>query len=322
MQLRIRKILSMALAAALIAPSFHALAQSDVSTYPDRPVRVVVNVSPGGGVDSIARILSQHLHETWKQPFVVDNRVGAGGSIGVELVAKAVPDGYTLLVCSSGVVTNAVTRPGSYDPGRDLTAITSLTSAPYLVLTTPTLPVSSVKELVALAKAKPGAISFGSSGTGGILHLSAELLAALSGTRMLHVPFKGSAPAYPAVASGDVNWVLGYPTSALPFVKAERLKAIAVTSMKRSRLLPDLPTVDESGVPGYEVMAWFGLFSPANMPADIVEKLNAEAKRAMHAPEVVRRTNLQGAEIVSNTPQAFAAEVKAELAKWRNLVKK
>lgn len=321
MRLQTRNVLLAALSAASVMPSFCAAAQSSTPAYPERPVRIVVNVSPGGGVDSAARIVSQHLHETWKQPFVVDNRVGAGGSIGVELVTKAAPDGYTLLVCSSGVVTNAAVRPGSYDPVRDLTAITSLTAAPYLVLASPSLEVSTVKELIALAKAKPGAISFGSSGTGGILHLSAELLVALSGTRMLHVPFKGVAPAYPAVASGDVHWILGYPTSALPLVRAGRLKAIAVTSTTRSRLLPDLPTVHESGVPNYEVMAWFGLFGPAGMPADIVAKLNAEAKRAMHAPEVVRRTNLQGAEIVGNTPQAFAAEVKAELAKWRNLVK-
>ncbi|HYC46944.1 MAG TPA: tripartite tricarboxylate transporter substrate binding protein [Burkholderiales bacterium] len=321
MQLRLRKILLSALAAASIAPSLCAAAQPGTPNYPDRPVRVIVNVSPGGGVDAVARVLSQHLHETWKQPFVVDNRVGAGGSIGVELVAKATPDGYTLLVCSSGVVTNAAARPGSYDPVQDLTAITSLTAAPYLLLTSSSLQVSTVKDLIALAKAKPGSVSFGSSGTGGILHLSAELLVALSGTRMLHVPFKGVAPAYPAVASGDVHWILGYPTSALPLVKAGRLKAIAVTSTTRSRLLPELPTVHESGVPGYEVIAWFGLFGPARMPANIVARLNAEAKSAMHSPEVVRRTNLQGAEIVSNTPQAFAAEVKAEFTKWRNLVK-
>ncbi len=322
MQLEIRKVLLAAVSASLITPSLCAAAQSSTPAYPDRPVRIVVNVSPGGGVDSVARILSQHLHETWNQPFVVDNRAGAGGSIGVKLVADAAPDGYTLLVCSSGVVTNAAARPESYDPVRDLTAITSLTSAPYLVLTSSTMPVSTVKELIALAKAKPGDISFGSSGTGGILHLSSELLVSLSGTRMLHVPFKGVAPAYPAVASGDVNWILGYPTSALPLVRAGRLKAIAVTSATRSRLLPELPTVAESGVPGYEVMAWFGFFGPARMPANILAKLNAEAKRAMHAPEVVRRTNLQGAEIVSNTPQAFAAEVKAELATWRDLVKR
>jgi tripartite-type tricarboxylate transporter receptor subunit TctC len=285
-------------------------------------VRIIVNVSPGGGVDNVARIAAQHYSAVWSQPFVVDNRTGAGGSIGVELVAKAAPDGYTLLVCSSGIVTNAAVRPQGYDPVRDLQPVTMLTAAPYLVLTTPSLPVATVKDLVALARAKPGALSFASSGVGSILHLSAELLAALSGTQMLHVPYQGVAGAYPAVVSGDVNWVLGFPTSALPLVKAGRLKAIGVTSSARSKFLPELPTVAESGVPGYDVSAWFGMFAPARVPADIVAKLNAEARRAMQAPEVVRRMTLEGADVVVNAPHEFAAEVRAEYAKWRELVKR
>ncbi len=285
-------------------------------------MRVIVNVTPGGGVDNVARIAAQHYHAVWNQPFVIDNRTGAGGSIGVELVAKAAPDGYTLLVASSGIVTNAAIRPQGYDPVRDLQPITVLTAAPYIVLTTPSMPVANVKDLIALAKSRPGAISFASSGVGGILHLSAELLVALSGTQMLHVPYQGVAAAYPAVVSGDVNWVLGFPTSALPLVKAGRLKAIAVTSGKRSRLLPDLPTIAESGVPGYDVSGWFGMFAPAGLPADIVAKLHSEAKRAMQSPDVVRRTTLEGAEVVANSPQEFAAEVKAEYAKWRELVKR
>ena len=305
---------------ASLSPLAHA-AQSAPETYPNRPVRVIVNVSPGGGVDSVARIVAQHNHTTWGQPFVVDNRTGAGGSIGVELVAKAVPDGYTLLVCSSGIVTNAAIRPQGYDPVRDLQPISVLTSAPYLLLVTPSLPVASVKDLIALAKAKPGGVSFASSGQGSILHMSAELLVALSGTQMLHVPFKGVAEAYPAVISGDVNWVLGFPTSALPLVNAKRMRAIAVTSAKRSKLLPDLPAIAES-VPGYDVRGWFGLYAPARTPPEIVTKLYTEAKRAMNAPEVVQRTNREGAEVVANTPQEFAAELKAEYARWRDLVKR
>jgi tripartite-type tricarboxylate transporter receptor subunit TctC len=176
----------------------------DAQHYPVRPVRIVVNVSPGGGVDNVARIAAQHYSAAWNQPFVVDNRTGAGGSIGVELVAKAVPDGYTLLVSSSGVVTNAAVRPQGYDPVRDLQTITVLTAAPYLIVTTPSLPVTSVKELIALAKSKPGAVSFASAGTRSIVHMGAELLVTLSGTSMLHVPYKGVADAYPAVASGSV----------------------------------------------------------------------------------------------------------------------
>jgi tripartite-type tricarboxylate transporter receptor subunit TctC len=306
------------IAAALLCAAFAAHAQ----TYPNRPVRIIVNVSPGGGVDNVARICGQHFSAVWGQPFVVDNRTGAGGSIGAELVAKAVADGYTLLVASSGIVTNAAIRPQGYDPVRDFQPITMITSAPYLVLTTPSLPVASVKDLIALAKAKPGAISYASAGTGSIIGMGAELLVTMAGTKMLQVPYKGVADAYPAVVSGDVNWVLGFPISALPLVKAGRLKAIAVTSGKRSKLLPDMPTVAENGVPGYDVRGWFGMFAPARTPADVVSKLNAEARRAMQAPDVVKRITAEGAEVVANSPSDFAAEVKAEFAKWRELVKR
>jgi len=316
------KLLAAAATAALLLSLPCAAAQPAAQGYPQRPVRIIVNVSPGGGVDNVARIVGQHYQATWGQPFVVDNRTGAGGSIGAELVAKAAPDGYTLLVCSSGIVTNAAIRPQGYDPVRDLQAVMMITTAPYLILTTPTLPVSSVKDLVAMAKAKPGGVSFASAGQGSILHLGAELLVALSGTQMLHVPYKGVGDAYPAVVAGDVNWILGFPISAIPLVKAGRLKAIAVTSGRRSKLLPDMPTVAESGVPGYDVRGWFGMFAPARVPPDVLAKLNTEAKRAMQAPEIVRRINLEGAEIVANSPQEFAAEVRAEYAKWQELVKR
>jgi tripartite-type tricarboxylate transporter receptor subunit TctC len=308
--------------AALLAALLCACAPSAAQTWPQRPVRVIVNVTAGGGVDNVARIAAQHYSAMWGQPFVVDNRTGAGGSIGVETVAKAAPDGYTLLVSSSSMVTNAAVRPQSYDPVRDLTAITALTAAPYLIVTTPALPVASIKDLVALAKSKPGAVSFASAGQGSIVQMGAELLVAMSGTRMLHVPYKGVADAYPAVVSGDVNWMLGFPISALPLVKAGRLKAIAVTSSTRSKLLPELPTVAESGVPGYDVRGWFGMFAPAKLPIERVAKLHAEAKRAFQAPEIVRRITLEGAEVVVDAPQDFAAEVRAEYAKWRELVKR
>jgi tripartite-type tricarboxylate transporter receptor subunit TctC len=312
------------LAAALLPLACTCIAaQPAQQAYPNRPVRIIVPVSPGGGVDAVARIAASHYHATWGQPFVVDNRTGAGGSIGIELVAKAAPDGYTLLVSSSGAVTNAAIRPQGYDPVRDLTAITVLNSAPYLLLTSPSLPVSNVKELIALAKAKPGALSFGSSGVGGILHLGAELLVAATGTQMLHVPFKGVGEAYPAVVSGDVSWILGFPTSALPLVKGGRLKPLAITSSTRSKLMPELPTVAESGVaPGYDVRAWFGMFAPARTSPDLVAKLYAEARRAMQAPDVVKRMNAEGAEVVANPPDDFARDVRNEYAKWRELVKK
>ena len=326
MKLRIRyRAPRASVVAALLAmtAAATAIAAQPQSAYPNRPVRIIVNVSPGGGVDNVARIAAQHYSGLWGQPYVVDNRTGAGGSIGAELVAKAAPDGHTLLVCSSGIVTNAAIRPQGYDPVRDLQAVTVLTAAPYLLLTTASLPVASVKDLVAMAKAKPGAVSFASAGQGSILHLGAELFLALSGTQMLHVPYKGVGDAYPAVVAGDVNWILGFPISAIPLVKAGRLKALAVTSSTRSKLLPDMPTIAESGVvPGYDLRGWFGMFAPAGTKAEIVAKLYAEAKRAMQAPEVVKRINAEGAEVVVNAPEDFAKDVRAEYARWQQLVKR
>ena len=307
-----------AVAAAALALSTTANAQN----YPTKPVRIIVNVTAGGGVDAVARIVAQHYSVVWGQTFVVDNRVGAGGSIGIELVAKAAPDGYTLLVTSSGVVTNAALRPQSYDPIRDLQAVSKLTSNPYIVILTPSLPASNMKELVALAKTKPGGLSYASAGVGSIVHMGAELITALAATPMTHVLYKGVADAYPAVAQGQADWMIGSPLSALPLIRAGRLKAIAVTSGARAKALPDLPTVAESGFPGYDVVAWFGMFAPAHTPPAIVARLSAEAKRALQAPEVQRRMEAESTDAVGNTPQEFAAEVKAEYAKWVALVKK
>lgn len=290
-------------------------------SYPQRPVRIVVNVTAGGGVDTTARVVAQHLNAVTKQPFVVDNRTGAGGSIGIELVAKATPDGYTLLVCSSGIVTNAAYRPQSYDPVRDFQPIGNLTSTPYLVVVTPALPVRSIKDLVAAAKAKPGTVSYATSGAGSITHLGASLLPMLSGTQMLSVPYKGVADAYPAVARGDVNWMIGATLSALPLVKAGRLRAIAITSARRSKALPDLPTVAESGIPGYEVVGWFGMFAPAGTPTSIVEWLSAEARRGLQRPEFASVAEAQGTEIIGSTPAELARVVKSEMAIWVKVVK-
>ena len=305
-----------ALSAMLLAASLSAVAQS----YPVRPVRIVVNVTAGGGVDATARVVAQHLNSVFNQPFIVDNRTGAGGSIGIELVAKAAPDGYTLLICSSGIVTNAAFRPMNYDPIRDFQPVSNLTSTPYIVVATPALPVKSIKELIALAKAKPGAVSYATSGVGSITHLGAALLPMLSGTKMVSVPYKGVADAYPAVISGDVNWMIGAAISSLPLVKAGRLRALAVTTPQRSPALPDLPTVAESGLPGYEVVGWFGMFAPAGTPMALVEKLSAEAKRGLQRPEFVRRAEAEATEILGSSPQELARVVKAEMAIWRKVV--
>lgn len=297
-----------------------SVAGAATTPYPARPVRVVVPVSAGGGVDSLARLIAQHYHAVWGEPFIVDNRTGAGGAIGVEIVARAAPDGHTLLVSSSSLVTNAAVREVRYDPVRDFQPITQLTANPYILLVTPALGVSSVKSLIAAAQSQPGRLTYASSGTGGVLHLGAELLCALSGVRMTHVPYKGVADGYPAVMSGEVKWILGSPISALPLMKAGRLRGIAVTSARRSPALPDLPTIAESGVPGYDVTAWFALFAPARTAPEIVAKLHAEARTALLDREVVRRMEAEATEVVGSAPAQFAQEVRREHEKWRELV--
>ena len=309
-------------AIACLAGPVSAAAAEVAKDFPTKPVRIIVNVTAGGGVDALARIAAQHYTQIWSQPFVVDNRVGAGGSIGVELVTKAAPDGYTLLVTSSGVGTNAAIRPQGYDPVRDLQPISRLTSNPYIVILTPSLPAANVRELIALGKTKPGGVSFASAGIGSIVHMGAELITVMAGVPMTHIPYKGVADAYPAVAAGQADWMIGSPISALPLIRAGRLKAIAVTSNVRAKALPELPTVAESGVPGYDVVAWFGMFAPAHTPLAIVTQLSVEAKRALQTPEVARRMEIEGTDVVGNTPREFAAEVKAEYAKWVALVKK
>jgi len=310
-----------AIVAVLAAAVCGTVAPASAQQYPVKPVRIIVPVSAGGGVDTLARLVAQHYAAVWGQPYVVDNRTGAGGSIGVELAARAVPDGYTLLVSSSSLVTNAAIQDVRYDPVSDFQSVSKLSSNPYLVVTTPSLPVKSVPDLIQLARSKAGGVTYASAGTGSVLHLGAELLCALAGVQMTHVPYKGVADGYPAVVAGQVSWMLGSPISALPLIKAGRLKALAVTTAVRSRLLPDLPAIAES-IPGYEVSAWFGLFAPAKVPRAIVTRLAAEARKAMQSPDVVRRMEVDGTDAVGNTPEEFAQQVKQEYAKWRGLVKR
>jgi tripartite-type tricarboxylate transporter receptor subunit TctC len=310
------RVIGTVVAIGLNTATLSAFAQS----YPQRPVRIVVNVTAGGGVDTTARAVAQHLNSVFKQPFVVDNRTGAGGSIGIELVAKANADGYTFLICSSGIVTNAAYKKQNYDPVRDFQPVSNLTSTPYLVAVTPSFPVKSIKELVTLAKAKPGAVTYATSGIGSITHLGAALLPLLSETNMLSVPFKGVADAYPAVANGDVNWIIGAAISALPLVKAGRMRAIAITTPQRSRLLPDLPTVAET-VPGYEVVGWFGMFAPAGTPMALIERVSAETKRGLQRPDFARMVEAQGADIIGSTPAELASVVKNEVQIWQKVVK-
>ena len=302
--------------------SVFATSVAQAQAWPQRPVRVIVNVSAGGGVDIVARIAAQHMSGVFGQTFVVDNRTGAGGMIGSELAAKAAPDGYTVLVSSNTAITTAAIRPGGFDPVRDYQAVSKLTSNPYIVCVAASSPVANMRDLVAHAKNKPGGSSYGSAGNGSILHMASALIGVMANVPMLHVPYKGVAEVYPAVVSGQLDWVIGSPISALPFIKAGRLKGIAVTSATRARSAPELPTVAESGVPGYEVIAWYGMFAPAKTPMAIVDKLQAESRRALQAPEVMRRMDAEGTDVVAGTPQQFAADVKVEFEKWRSLARK
>lgn len=317
---RFRDVVIAASCATVSITLLGAAQASIAQSYPQRPVRIIVNVTAGGGVDATARVVAQHLASILKQPFIVDNRTGAGGSIGIELVAKSAPDGYTLLICSSGIVTNAAFRPQNYDPIRDFQPVSNLTSTPYIVVVSPSLPVKSIKDLIDLARSKPGAVSYATSGAGSITQLGADLLPMLSGTKMLSVPYKGVADAYPAVVSGEVNWMIGAAISSLPLVKAGRLRAIAITTARRSKALPDLPTVAESGVPGYEVVGWFAMFAPARTPMALVEKLSAEAKRGLERPDFARMAEAQGTEILGSSPQELARVVKAEVEIWHKVV--
>ena len=308
----------------LIAIFTLAACAAQAQQYPQRPVRVIVNVAAGGGVDIVARIVAQHMSSAFGHTFVVDNRTGAGGAIGTELAAKAAPDGYTLMVSSNTAITTAAVRSNAsqgYDPVRDFQTVSKLTSNPYIICVTPNLPVANIAELIAMARTKAGGISYGSAGNGSILHMTAALLAIMANTPMVHVPYKGVSEVYPAVVSGQVNWVAGAPISALPFIKSGRLKGIAVTSATRARAAPDLPPVADA-LPGYEVIAWFGMFAPTGTPMAIVNRLQAEAKRALQAPEVTRRMDAEGTDAVGGTPQQFATEVKAEFEKWRGLARK
>lgn len=317
---RMAKLMAATSLAMLSAAALGATAPGAVQAYPEKPVRIIVNVTAGGGVDTTARVVAQHLNSVFKQPFIIDNRTGAGGSIGIELATKASPDGYTLLICSSGIVTNAAFRPENYDPVRDLQPVGNLTSMPYVLVTTPSLQLKSVRDLVALAKAKPGTVRYATSGVGGIIHLGSELFAMLSNTKMVGVPYKGAADGYPAVANGDVHWMIGASVSALPVVNTGRVQALAVTSARRSPALPDLPTVAESGVPGFEVVGWFAMFAPRGTPMAIVEKLSAEARRGLQRSEYARKSEAQGNEVVGSSPSELGHLVKTELDTWRKVV--
>lgn len=303
----------------LLALSGFAAAQD----YPARPVRMVVPYPPGGNVDISARIVGPPLAELLGQSFVVDNRSGGGGNVGAALVAKGTPDGHTLLVGSSGPlsVNPVVTKDMPYDSIRDFAPVGRVQSVPLVVLASPKFPVKSVKELIARAKAEPGRITMASAGTGTTNHFAIELFSSLAGVQLLHVPYKGSGPALSELLGGQVNTMVDQLTSSIGFIKDGRLRVIAVTAAKRVGALPGVPTLAESGVPGYEASTFLGLLAPAGTPRPVVAKLNAALNKVMAQPAVQERFRALGADPGGSTPEAFGRIIGDELAKWRGVAK-
>jgi len=314
-------ILRVRLAAAglLVSLASFAFAQS----YPARSIRLVVPWPPTGTVDILGRTLGQKLSEQLGQPVVIDNRAGANGVIGSDAAAKSPPDGYTILVDNiTGHAINASLQSKMpFDSLRDFTHVSLLASVPDAIVSLPSLPAKNVRELIALAKAQPGKLTYASFGIGSSAHLAGELFKGMAGVDMLHVPYKGGAPAIADLLAGQVSVYIPVLPSVVPLVKSSRLHLIAVTGAKRSPAVPDVPTVAESGLPGFEASNWFGLMTPAGVPAEIVSKLNAETAKALQAPDLREKLNALGMEIQSSTPQEFSALLKSEIEKWSKVVK-
>ncbi len=303
--------------------SGHAASTSLGHAYPTKPLRIIVGQTAGGISDLIARMVAQRFTEAFKQPVVVENRAGAAGSIGTEMAVKAAPDGYTLLLSSAGPI---VINPGlypklGYDPQRDLAPIAFIAASPLVLVTHPSVPAKSVKALIALAKTHPHKLSYGSGGNGSPPHLTAALFSTVAGITLIHVPFKGSAPSVLALVGGQIDLSFSTVAVTLPQVRAARIRALAVTSAQRARILPELPTMAEAGLPGFESQQWFGLFGPAALPREIIGKLHAEVTRLIENPDVRTRLANDGAEPGKLTLEQFATLIRHDAARWTKVIK-
>ena len=310
---------------ALIATGMAALAlalSAAAQTFPSKPVKIVVPFPPGGFNDVLGRTLAQEFQKAWNQPVVVDNRPGGNTIIGSDIVAKSAPDGHTLLVVALpfSVLPSLFAGRLPFDVQRDLAPISLCAGSPNMLVVNPSVPVNNVKELIALAKAQPGKLTYASTGNGTSNHVSAEYFKMLTGTDMLHIPYKGSAPAVTDVIGGQVNVLFDNVPNVIQQVKAGKLKPLAVTSTKRSFQAPDVPTMQEAGVPEYEVNVWFGLLTTAGTPPEVVAKLNAETVRVLNLPEVKERFRALGVEVIASSPEQFAQHLKSEIAKWGKVV--
>jgi len=304
---------------ALVLPCTGVLGQS----YPSKPIHLVVPYPPGGPLDIMARAIGHKLTEAWSQPVVVDNRAGAGGNIGADLVAKSPADGYTLLM--GAVATHAINptlyAKVPYDALKDFAPVALVAQVPNILVVNPSVPARSVRDLIELLRARPGYLNFGSGSTGSTGHLAGELFNTMAGVKMVHIPYKGGAPAMADLLSGQVQLMFDNLANALPHVKAGRLRALAVTTLARAPAMPELPTLAESGLPGFDLSTWFGVMAPAGTTTEIVVKLNAEIVRALNAKDMRERLEKMGAEPpANNTPERFAAFIRAEAAKYAKVV--
>ncbi len=292
------------------------------STYPDKPIRMMVPVPPGGVADTVARLVLPRVSELLGQPIVIDNRPGANGNIAYALAARAVPDGYTLVTAATGISINpSLYRDVAFDPLRDFAPISLGVIAPNILLVHPGVAATSVKELVALAKAKPGQIAFASPGNGTTGHLAVELLRVSAGIQVIHVPYKGGGPALIDLMGGQVQAYFSVALVAVPLVKAGKLRALGITSAKRSPVAPELMTVSEAGFPGFEVSGWFGWLAPARTPRNVVARLNAEIVKVLNTPDIRERLLSQSTEPAGGTPEAFTAFIKSEHARWARVIR-
>jgi tripartite-type tricarboxylate transporter receptor subunit TctC len=315
---------ALAAVAALLGLTTHgAAAAAPADTFPSRSIRLVVPFPPAGATDILARAVANDLQKTWGQSVVVENRPGAGGNLGADQVAKANPDGYTLVMGTVGThgINVSLYARMPYDAIRDFAPVTLVAAVPNLLVVHPSVPVTSVRELIDLARAQPGILNYASSGNGTSIHLSGELFKSMANVQITHVPFNGSGPAIGALVAGQVQAMFDNMPSALPQAKSGRLRPLAVTSAHRSPALPEIPTIAEAGLPGYDASSWFGVLAPAGTPRDIVAKLNAAIVRGLQSSETRDRLSGQGAEPVGDSPEHFAEFIRAEIAKWAGVVK-
>jgi tripartite-type tricarboxylate transporter receptor subunit TctC len=315
------RLLAIAVAAACSSASANLHAQERADDYPTKPVRLIIASAPGGGIDIIGRIVAQKLAEAWPQQVIPDNRGGAGNTVGTGLVTKAPPDGYTLLVQSLGVAYAGELRKLAFDASRDLTPVIPVASQPSMLGVHASVPARSAREFIQMARARPGQLTYGSAGAGGASHMATELLSSMAGIKLVAVQYKGIGPAMTGMLSGEVDsGMLGISTM-LPYVKSGKMRALGVTGARRSSLLPEVPTIAESGLPGYEFDAWYALFAPARTPRAVITKVNGEVNRALQQADVRQRLAGIGMEPMGGSDEAFAKYFQAEVAKWAKVIR-